>query len=349
MESQRLGDPVFVNALGQKQYREKAIIDEGTTPQAVLAAGDAQFVQGEAIPAKAKSFNQLLTSTTVENLLANGGNIIALQVDDTIESALQVFKDAEIQAAPVYDAGGNFVRILNLTDIFYYFCGIQQDSLEGFLKQKVDTLWANDNMTQESPLVPIGTTLAEVTKSLATGKHHVGILDKFTNSMFNIISQLAMVEFIAKNISLLPRHLRDRPVQDFMKQIIHVNTVPSDTSTRESFEYLFTDKISAAAVVNRLTGTIMDTISTTDIVGVLYDRFKYLDRPVVEFLNATRRTKAIKPPITCRGEDTLEYVIMKLASTGVHRLWVVDSETQLLYLGLVNLTNVLEVVSSVLD
>ena len=57
----------------------------------------------------------------------------------------------------------------------------------------------------------------------------------------------------------------------------------------------------------------------------------------------------MQPPITCRTEDTLEYVIMKLAATGVHRLWVVDSETQLQYLGLVNLTNVLETIANTLD
>lgn len=310
---------------------------------------DEEFVQGSSVPSKAKSLSQLLTYTTVENLLANGGNIISLKEDDTVESVLKTFKDTEIQAAPVYDANGKFVRILKIADIFYYFCGITHDDMEAFFTQKIKRLWANDILQQESLLVPIGTSLAEVIKTLATGIHHVGVLDKFSNTLFNIISQMFVVQFIAKNISLVPQELRNLPVHQFMKQIVQVKTIPSDTSTRESFEYLFMDKISAAAVVHSITGAIMDTISTTDMVGVVYDRFKHLDHPVVDFLNATRRTKALKPPITCKLDDTLEYVIMKLASTGVHRLWVVDEATGQRYLGLVNLANVLEAITQTFE
>lgn len=42
-------------------------------------------------------------------------------------------------------------------------------------------------------------------------------------------SQMFMVEFIAKNISLLPKELRGLPVQQFMKQIVSVKNIPSDT------------------------------------------------------------------------------------------------------------------------
>lgn len=47
-------------------------------------------MQGAAVPSKAKSLGQLLSLTTVENLLANGGNIISVKEDDSIESVLKV-------------------------------------------------------------------------------------------------------------------------------------------------------------------------------------------------------------------------------------------------------------------
>lgn len=346
-------DDTFIDSLGDTiQHKQKLLTGKDVTvsapPSSSSSISDEAFVQGAPVPAKAKSLNQLLTFTTVENLLTQG-QTINLNDESSVEEVLQAFKDSELQFAPVYNAHGDFVRILNISDIFFYFCGIQQDDLRTFFTQKVKHLWANDNLKQTSPLVPLGTSLAEVIKTLSTGQHYVGVADKFSNTLFTIVSQLLVVHFIAKNISIIPTDLRNLPVQQFMKQIVQVKTIPSDTSTRESFEYLFMDNISAAAVVNRISGSIMDTISTTDLVGVVYDRFKYLERPVVDFLNATRRTKTVKPPITCRTEDTLEYVIMKLASTGVHRLWVVDSATQLQYLGLVNLTNVLEAIAQMLD
>jgi len=332
-----------VDSSGQRQFKQKSQVSFDSPVPPRLPLSDEEFVQGAVVPGKAKSLNQLLIFTTVENLLANGGNLTTLKENDTIELALKTFKETEVQSVPVYDASGKFVRILNISEIFFYFSGIEQDNWEGFFLKTIGSL-CNDGLAAESPMIPIGTTMSEVVKTLATGVHHVGILDPFSHVLFNIISQLFVVRFIAKNISLVPRDLRLLPVQSFMKQIVNVQTIPSDTSTREAFEYLFKGNISAAAVVHHISGSLMDTVSTTDLVGVVYDRFKHLHRPLIEFLYATRRTKALKPPITCRMEDTFEYVLLKLASTGVHRLWVVDSKTQLQYLGLVNLTNVMEAI-----
>jgi len=318
------------------------VADESSYEGSERPLSDEDYVSGAAIPHKAKSMSQLLEFTTVENVLGNGANFTE---EDTVESALKTFKELEVQGAPVYDTNGKFLRILSISDIFDCFCSVQHENLDFFFKQSIKTI--ADLTSSNTPMTPIGTPLSEVIRTLATGAHHVGVLDNFSRSLFNIISQLSVVRFIAKHISLIPRELRQLPVSNFMKQIVSVNTIPSDTSTREAFDYLFKGNISAAAVVN-LDGRIVDTVSTTDLVGVVCDHFEHINLPIVNFLQATRRTKAVKPPISCRLEDTFEYVILKLASTGVHRLWVVDSGTQQFYLGLVNLTNVLEFVSKYL-
>jgi len=146
---------------------------------------------------------------------------------------------------------------------------------------------------------------------------------------------------------LLPEQ-RNKPVSEFMKWMNCIRTIPSDTRTYESFGYLYNDGISAAAVIDSTTGMIIDTVSTTDLIGLIDDGFEYMEKSIVEFLAATRRTKALKPPITCHLSDTLEYVLIKLASTKVHRLWVIEESTNL-YLGLVNLTNVMEALAGFLD
>jgi len=313
--------------------------DDG--PSEILSNED--YVAGASIPHKAKSLDQLLLFTTVENLLSNG---TSFKEEDTIESALKTFKAKEIQSAPVLDMNGKFLRILSISDIFSCFCSVQHEDLEYFFKQSIKNV--ADLTSSTTPMIQIGTSIAEVAKTLSTGVHLVGVLDDFSHSLFNIISQLSVIQFIAKNISLMPTDMREAPVSSFMKQMLNVNTIPCDTKTRKAFEYLFNDNISAAAVVD-LEGKIMDTVSTTDLVGVVSDNYEHVDLPIINFLQATRRTKALKPPISCLMEDTFEYVIMKLASTGVHRLWVVDSDTQKLYLGLVNLTNVLEFICKLFD
>jgi len=322
---------------------EKTFKSISPTPTPAPSPSDEEFVSGDVIPPKARNIKQLLSYTTVENLLANRGNIISLKDSDTVERALQTFREHEIQSVAVYK-GDKFEGIVETKDILAFFCGMdceQHGMRETFLHQTL-----LDLIERPSRLVSIGTPLSEVLRILSQGEaHRVHILDEQTHSLFNVISQLFLVQFVAKNISLLSPDQRNKPVSEFMKKMCSVNTIPSDTSTYKSFTFLYDDNISAAAVVDRETGRIIDTISTSDLAGLLYDGFDCIEASVVEFLAATRRTKALKPPITCLMEDTLEYVVLKLASTRVHRLWVVGSSANQ-YLGLVNLTNVLEEIQS---
>jgi len=352
-EKERTQFEIDNDSLGdQKAFTQKQanIISGDLSRPSKIPLSEEELVQGAIIPCRANTLAQLLSSTTVENLL-NGGNLVSLSEDSTIEEALKMFKDTEVQAIPLYDSKEKFSRILDIRDIFYYFCLCKHEDLELFFQRTVKDLFGTEPplRSRETKMMPLGTLLSEAVKILSTGIHHIGVLDDATGSIFNIISQLSVIKFIAKNISLVPRDLRLLPVNQFMRQMVHVKNIPSDTSTRESFEYLFTDDVSAAAVVNYITGDIMDTVSTFDLVGVVHDRFKYLDRTVIDFLYATRRTKALKPPITCKLEDTLEYVVLKLASTGVHRLWVVDSANQLRYLGVASLTDVLKAIAQSLE
>jgi len=300
-------------------------------------------IAGEVIPARATNMRQLLVFTTVENLLMRGGNIIALKDSDTVEHALQIFREYEIQSAPVY-SGEDFLGLVDTSDILSFFCSIERERpniKHTFLKHTLQNLIEIARCTA-IPVVPIGCPLSEVMKILATGNtHRVEIFDDQTHSLFNIVSQLSIIQFVGKNISLLLPEQRSKPVSEFMKWMNCIRTIPSDTSTYNTFGYLYNDGISAAAVVDSTSGKVIDTISTTDLIGLIDDGFEYLESSIVDFLCATRRTKALKPPITCQLSDTLEYVLIKLASTKVHRLWVTEAETNR-YLGLVNLTNVLE-------
>jgi len=320
------------------------------TPTPVPSPSE-EWIAGEVIPARAVNVEQLLRFTTVENVLANcWGNIISLKESDTVEQALKIFREYEMQSAPVYN-GDKFLGLVDTTDILSFFCSLEynlpymkQTSLKQTLKNLIEIA-----RFSPIPVVAIGTPLSQVVKILAKGSaHRVKVLDEKTHSLFNLISQLSIIRFVAKNISLLLPEQRNKPVSEFMKWMNCIRTIPSDTRTYESFGYLYNDGISAAAVIDSTTGMIIDTVSTTDLIGLIDDGFEYMEKSIVEFLAATRRTKALKPPITCHLSDTLEYVLIKLASTKVHRLWVIEESTNL-YLGLVNLTNVMEALAGFLD
>jgi len=303
-------------------------------------------VEGFYIPPRAKTLEELLRFTTVEHLLASHGNIHSVFDTDTVETTLRSFKDNNVQSVPVYSSADKlkFLGMVDTVDILAYMLSLGVDKLgPGFFQTEIGGLVGLSKFSP-TPTVPLGTSLIEVLKILQKGEsHRVGVVDPATKSLYNIISQMSLIQFISRNISLMGENLRNKPVHKFMKQIVQVHNVPFDAKTLSAFEYLFKGNISAAAVVDAA-GQVLDTLSTFDIVGFLNDeQFELANRIVFKFLYSTRRTKAVKPPIVCDLNDTLEYVLLKLASTRVHRLWVVGESNK--YLGLVNLTNVLHAVA----
>lgn len=308
-----------------------------------------QNVAGHYIPPKAKNLDELLQYTTVEHLLCAHGQIHSALDTDTVETALQLFRDHGIQAVPVYNSkkSNKFIGLVDNKDILDFFFSLSKEQLHThFMQTKLANIIELSKL-EDTPMVSVGTPLSEVLQTLSKGEvHRVGVRDPNSNSLYNIISQMSIVQFIARNISLIDQGTRDTPVSKFMKQIVTIENIPVDTTTLDAFNYLFRRNIGAAAVVD-LMGRLVDTLSVTDIIGFLYDNdFSQLDQSISSFLLATRRTKAYKPPIVCHMSDTYEYVALKLASTKVHRLWVVKENEDTRYLGLVNLSNVLSVLSN---
>jgi hypothetical protein len=60
---------------------------------------------------------------------------------------------------------------------------------------------------------------------------------------------------------------------------------------------------------------VIDTLSVTDIVGVLYDKCAHMDLPVAVFLSSTRRTKVIKVCVGERGVAKNVYIFLMIFYT----------------------------------
>jgi len=82
---------------------------------------------------------------------------------------------------------------------------------------------------------------------------------------------------------------------------------------------------------------LVGNFSASDLRGIGHTDLQQLLRPLTNFLSIYN-VKSLYP-LTCKPTDTLEYVILKLAGTRVHRLWVVDNEKNLL--GVVSITDVM--------
>eukprot|EP00026_Physarum_polycephalum_P005953 Phypoly_transcript_05992.p1 GENE.Phypoly_transcript_05992~~Phypoly_transcript_05992.p1 ORF type:complete len:284 (-),score=30.26 Phypoly_transcript_05992:929-1780(-) len=260
-----------------------------------VCSGEPENVSGFYIPPRAKTIKQLLQYTTVEHLLASHGHIAYVVSSDTVETALQAFRDHNVLSVPVYsDDNSKFIGFADTSDILEYFLSLKKEEWEPkFLQTRIKDLIEVSKFTP-TPVVSVGTPLLDVLGILSKGDtHRVGITDPAnSNLLFNVISQMSLVQFIARNISLFETNTLNTPVSEFMKQIVRVETIPSDTPTHKAFGYLFEKNISGAAVVDE-SGKVVDTLSASDIVGVLYDKCSHMDSAVSLFLSSTRRIVTI--------------------------------------------------------
>eukprot|EP01111_Echinosteliopsis_oligospora_P004058 TRINITY_DN1640_c0_g1_i1.p1 TRINITY_DN1640_c0_g1~~TRINITY_DN1640_c0_g1_i1.p1 ORF type:complete len:368 (+),score=113.51 TRINITY_DN1640_c0_g1_i1:1071-2174(+) len=315
-------------------------------------------VTGNVIPPKAKTIAQLIATTAVEDLVVDRGSLVSLFASDDVCLALRTVKDSGLHAVPIYDPNDKFLGLFDCHDALAYFCSMKDDTpLSVFLNHPISDLAGTASSSEDKiTVMKIGTPLNDVIKVIInqSSTRRVEVIDHahVSPSLFNVVSEMSVIKFIAKNISLLEKEVANMKVSEIMCQIIDVDTIPSDTIARDAFKYIhnrISRDVGAAAVVDCNTGNIVDTLSVSDIIGFTHEQASdMLSHSVLDYLATTRRTKCLKPPITVTMDDTMENVILKLSSVQVHRLWVVDSTTSR-YLGFITTTHVLSSLSRKLE
>lgn len=48
---------------------------------------------------------------------------------------------------------------------------------------------------------------------------------------------MSLIQFIARNVSLIEKEMKEAPVSKFMKQIITVETIPTDTTYVSYYDF----------------------------------------------------------------------------------------------------------------
>ena len=104
-----------------------------------------------------------------------------------------------------------------------------------------------------------------------------------------------------------------------------------------AFYQMWFHKVSGVAVVDG-NGALLANLSVTDLKGLSQENFPSLLDPVLEFNDKQVVYKKITP-LTVTPDTTFETVVLKIAATGVHRLWIVDKEKK--PAGIISLTDVM--------
>lgn len=130
----------------------------------------------------------------------------------------------------------------------------------------------------------------------------------------------------------LPPLLMSSTLQDAHIGLKKVISVYSSDLVKTAIETMATHRLHAVAVISD-GGKLLTNISTSDIVLALSNGFNintsvhHLVSTVRrQYLFNTRGSKSFPAAVTAHATNSLRSIILKLAATTLHRLYVVDGE-----------------------
>jgi len=186
--------------------------------------------------------------------------------------------------------------------------------------------------------------LYDVAELLATSVHRVPIVDAHGN-IVSIISQSILIQLFNKHLQEVLKGETNVHLKELSIGTSPVISVTKDTSTIDTFKKMDYCKVTALAVVDE-EGKLIGSISAKDLKLFIESSCSYdiLKLPIMTFLNEirSRQIDIRSPTVSCNLEETLALVIGKLAATGVHRLYIVNSSQDYTPVRVISLMDVLK-------
>jgi len=284
-------------------------------------------------------------------------NILWIPSTTNLESALKVMKENNIISIPVMDLSPlNCIGVIDVLDIATFIAAkfppiqqITQDNLRNLeaagiyfgreiaVSQVINFSKSISSTQQGVPAyVELSTPLLSLIDTFAQGVHRVPVLDKPSGQLLNFISQSDLLRYFAENMYLIGE--TSNKTLDSLGLVtggVHFCSVNAPVIL--ALGLIASKRVSAVPALDD-NGVLRGTISASDLRGLGPEDFSNLLRPAFDYL-ALKHPKSLFP-LTCSPEDTLEYAILKMAATKVHRLWCVDENNKVL--GIVSITDVMK-------
>jgi len=175
--------------------------------------------------------------------------------------------------------------------------------------------------------------------------HRVPVADGEGN-IIGIITQSQVINFLYKNVGQFPDAAALK-VKDRCLVFPPVVSVTAEETAIEAFKVMVTKKISGLAVIDSK-GSLVGSLSATDLKGSLeFNLLNDLYLPVAMYLEkgtAEFDRKFSCSPISCTLETNIYELLHKLASSHIHRLFVIDGEHK--PVGVLSLCDILSMMNS---
>jgi len=298
------------------------------------------------------------------------GRLITVKRNTTLLEAFELLINNHLLSVPVVDEAGEAVSILSMLDIMNHLVNeFSEKDLKGLtstnplvyfihhfhLKDKKKDIakeQVGDVLNKEiqevaklDPVVLIDSTaslLDAIQVMVANKAHRVGVYNKESGAMVNLITQSRMLQYLNTILYHLPES--ERTLRDLKIGNTNVVCIEEDAMAINAFKCMKEHRVSGVGIVNK-EGKLVGNFSVSDLklVGFNLEYFQYLSKPIKDYLNWLNGPDAQKETIrkqllvlnqnekgqvmvTCRIDDTLGAIIKKINYFEVHRVYAVDEE-----------------------
>ncbi|KAA8498828.1 Protein SDS23 [Porphyridium purpureum] len=286
-----------------------------------------------------------LTVGQVAKALPEHPKLHAVSIEATVDSAFEYMDHEGITVAPVLD-NGTYPYLLSVVDLVDYVmlrnldatktgtasltaAELQPENVPGLKDTLEKVIEGRDASYFELPSVEEAAPFWKLLCILAEGRHKVLVKGdpqgKYAGRPY-LFSQHDAISYLNENPALLPEALRASTAEAMGYSPRPIYKAKKDMRVVELIRELVRMDITAVPLVDD-TDRVIGNFSTSDLKGMDDVMLQDLVLPVVTFLKE-ENARGAGHPIVVHEDADLGEIIVLLAYSGAHRVWIVDKDNK---------------------
>lgn len=271
--------------------------------------------------------------------------LVTVGVNAPLSKAGELLRENNIYALPVMDSDGKPVGLVDLQDIVSFLCKQLKGDGEWTAERRKQVIEHHQkeshayfdtpvsaliNSSGNDPYLPLSaddTSVYDAIARLTKGARRIPVTDG--QEIIAVISPSLIIRYLAQHVAD-PVFARVFSMKVAEMPTKHVVSVKGSDLVVDALMKMNDQGVASVAIVDN-NHHLYSTMTLKDLRIVTGSRsFDKLFRTVDDFVLEVRRStpRAIFPAIHCHPEDALERVILRLAATRIHRMFVENPETK---------------------
>jgi len=288
----------------------------------------------------------MLATTTAGTLVAEKTHTFTAYMTDSIETVLGKLCVHDLLSLPVVDSSNKLMGMVSILDLLiflswapYFQTGQIDESttelrnLNRPISQLLGLTTEGRSLWIVEPTMPLKSLIEPFSRDV----HRVLVPQKDDEgkNAYRVLSQSDVVNYIYKNRHEVADKM-SKTLSELGIQPKPVVSITSSTTALEGFKTMSLEKVTALAITDN--GKLVGNLSASDLRGLTRRRLHKVVTPVKHFLETMHGN--VRDPLTTTLDSTLDQALSLIVTEGVHRLWIVDAQKEVI--GILSLTDIIK-------